>query len=276
MPLGEVIAADRQSIDLSNLNDLRDSIRAIAPDLIVNAAAYTAVDQAESEPELAMTVNGLAPGAITAEAATLGAAVIHYSTDYVFDGTSDRPYVEADETYPINEYGKSKLAGEQAIQASDAAHIILRTSWVYGALGKNFLLTVMRLAKERHELRIVSDQLGCPTSAISIAKATRNLIAEFAESENIAAAMAPYAGLYHFSSAGVASWYEFACAIVEGMDWSGDRAQPTVTPIPTEAYPTPAKRPKYSVLSKSKFCETFALTVPDWRESLAEVMSHVA
>ncbi|MEO1132114.1 MAG: dTDP-4-dehydrorhamnose reductase [Cyanobacteria bacterium J06639_1] len=272
-PLGEVVLTDRQSIDLSNVDAMRERIRAIAPDAIVNAAAYTAVDKAESEPELAMTVNGEAPGAIAEEAAKLGAAVIHYSTDYVFDGESDRPYVEADPTHPINEYGKTKLAGEQAIQNSDAAHVILRTSWVYGTRGKNFLLTIARLAQERDRLTIVSDQVGCPTSAVAIAEATRDLIAKYAESENFASALAPHSGLYHFSSDGVASWHEFARAIVDRMDWSGDRAKPAVEPIPTEAYPTPAKRPKYSVLSKAKFADTFGIAVPHWTDSLNRVMA---
>lgn len=271
-PLGEIIATDRHAIDLANLSQLRSSIQDIAPTLIVNAAAYTAVDKAESEPELAMTVNGLAPGAIAEEAAKLGAAVIHYSTDYVFDGESERPYVETDSTHPLNEYGRTKLAGERALQNSDAAHIILRTSWVYGMRGKNFLLTMMRLAKEREKLTIVGDQLGCPTSALSIAEATHAAIARLAKGRDFVEECARHSGLYHFSSEGIASWCEFARAIVERMDWQADGKRPSVEPIPTAAYPTPAQRPKYSVLSKQKFSNTFDISVPNWLDSLDRVM----
>lgn len=274
--VGDVTATDRASIDLSDLGNLREQIRTISPNLIVNAAAYTAVDKAESEPDLAMTVNGLAPGAIAEEAAKIGAAIIHYSTDYVFDGESTIPYVETDRVHPLSEYGKSKLAGEQAVKNSGAAYVILRTSWVYGVRGKNFLLTIARLAKERDELTVVSDQMGCPTSAIAIARATHDLIAQFADSQDFSEALAPKSGLHHFASAGVASWYEFACAIVDRMDWSGDCVKPKIKPIPTGAYPTPAQRPKYSVLCTSKFSETFGIDIPVWQESLAEVMSQMA
>lgn len=258
-PLGEVVALDRQALDLANPDAIRAVIREVKPQLIVNAAAYTAVDRAETEPELAQAVNATAPGIMAEEAKRLGAALIHYSTDYVFDGAKEGVYVEDDPTNPLNVYGATKLAGEQAIRASCAAHLILRTSWVYGARGKNFLLTMLRLAKEREELKIVADQIGAPTWSRHIAETTAQILAQrmgqWPELD----------GLYHFTAGGATSWHGFATAIVE---LSGIAPKPRLIPIPTTEYPLPATRPKNSLLSNASLAATFGLTMPDWSVSL--------
>jgi dTDP-4-dehydrorhamnose reductase len=211
--LGEVVAADRARMDLSDLDQVRDVVRAVRPDLIVNPAAYTAVDKAESEPELAHRVNALAPGVMAAEARLLGAAMVHYSTDYVFDGMKQGTYVETDPTGPINVYGESKLAGEQAVAAAGIPHLILRTSWVYGMRGKNFLQTMLRLGAERDELRVVADQHGAPTWSRTIADTTAALLVQ------AHAAGSPWwdehSGIYHLSCQGSTTWHGFTQAIVE-------------------------------------------------------------
>lgn len=259
--LGEVIAPGRDALDLASADSIVAAVRAARPGLIVNAAAYTAVDQAESESDLAMRVNGHAPGLLAEEAHKAGATLVHYSTDYVFDGSKATPYVEADPVAPLNAYGRTKLAGEQAIMASGAAHLILRTSWVYAPRGRNFLLTVQRLGRERKELKIVDDQIGAPTPARMIAEATAHLV-----SRNPAES----AGIYHLSAAGQTSWYEFAAEILRGVEGAA-----TVRPIPTSEYPTPARRPKNSLLDNSRFHEHFGFALPDWRVGLQLCMEEL-
>lgn len=261
--LGEVIAPGRDALDLASADSIVAAVRAARPGIIVNAAAYTAVDQAESETDLAMRVNGHAPGILAEEAHKAGAMLVHYSTDYVFDGSKASPYVEADPVAPLNAYGRTKLAGEQAVMASGAAHLILRTSWVYAPRGRNFLLTVRRLGRERKELKIVNDQVGAPTSARLIAEATAHAVAASPGFRSNARYSAEVGGLYHLSAAGRTTWYEFAAEILRGVEGAA-----TVRPIPTSEYPTPALRPKNSLLDNSRFQDHFGLDLPDWREGL--------
>ncbi|MCL0030162.1 dTDP-4-dehydrorhamnose reductase [Thermodesulfovibrionales bacterium] len=261
-PLGEVVALDRQRLDLTDPDQIRERVREIKPNLIVNAAAYTAVDRAEEEPELAMVVNGTAPGILAEEAKHLNAAIIHYSTDYVFDGTKTTPYTEEDAPNPLNVYGKTKLVGEQAIQAAGVPHLILRTSWIYGLRGKNFLLTILRLAREREELKIVDDQIGAPTWSRTIAEATAQIL-----KANTSSVM-DSSGIYHLTASGSTSWYSFAKAILK-LD--SDRAEQVcrqLKPILTAEYPTPARRPIRSVLSNAKLRAAFGIALPDWEQSL--------
>jgi dTDP-4-dehydrorhamnose reductase len=268
MPLGEIVATDREEMDLTDPVAVRRLIREVKPHILVNPGAYTAVDRAESEPELAMKINAQAPGVMAEEAARLGALLVHYSTDYVFDGRKEQPYAEEDAPNPLNVYGRSKLAGEEAIRASGALHLILRTSWVYGLRGKNFLLTVLRLAREREELRIVADQFGAPTWSRLIAEATALMIARstadglFAPGER--------SGIYHLSCNGQASWHEFARTIRENAIAAGLLPEncARIEAIPSSDYPTPARRPAYSVLANDKLRSTFGLRLPDWREAL--------
>lgn len=253
-PLGEVQALGREQLELTDPNAIRNTVRAAAPEVIVSAAAYTAVDRAESERDLAFSVNANAPAILAAEAARLGALLVHYSTDYVFDGTKSSPYTEADAAHPLNVYGASKLAGEQAIAASGCRYLILRTSWVYGPHGSNFMLTILRAARERPELRVVDDQYGAPTSSAAIARATARLLAARPE------------GLYHMTAAGRTSWYGFAKAILAraGVDTP-------VIPISTEQYPTAARRPRNSLLDNSRLRAACGVTLASWEEGLAEV-----
>jgi dTDP-4-dehydrorhamnose reductase len=258
--LGEVVAVDRARMDLANLDQVRDVIRAVQPGLIVNPAAYTAVDKAESEPELAHRINAEAPGVMAEEAKKLGAALVHYSTDYVFPGTDPAPRVENDATGPVNVYGASKLAGEQAIAASGVRHLIFRTSWVYGMRGKNFLLTMLKLARERDELRIVADQHGAPTWSRTIADATATVLAQARAGG--AGWWDAHGGIYHLSSQGQTTWFDFTQAILEE---AGIACK--LTPIATADYPTPAKRPAYSVMSSQKLVDQLC-ALPHWREAL--------
>ena len=263
--LGEVVAVGRQAMDMSDPDSVRQCIRDIQPGLIVNAAAYTAVDKAETEPELAMMVNGTAPGIMAEEAKLLGAAIVHYSTDYAFDGSKTTPYTEDDATNPINVYGRSKLAGEQAIQAVGAPHLILRTSWVYGARGKNFLATILRLARERDELKIVDDQIGAPTWSRTIAETTAQMLAQ----RQSAAALAEVSGVYHLTAGGRTSWHGFTQAILAHSPlFVSGAGKPLLLPIPTSEYPLPAKRPMNSVLSNAKLASVFGLAQTDWEEAL--------
>ncbi|MES2356542.1 MAG: dTDP-4-dehydrorhamnose reductase [Pseudomonadota bacterium] len=267
--LGDVIALDRNGMDLSNADSIRQAIRQIKPNLIVNAAAYTAVDKAESEPGIAMAINGVAPGIMAEEAKRLNAAIIHYSTDYIFDGMKTSPYIETDIPNPVSVYGRTKLAGEQAIAAVDVAHMIFRTSWVYGLRGKNFLLTMQRLAKERNELRIVNDQFGAPTWCRTIAEATALAIARLP---------APFSEMpkeiYHLTAIGKASWFEFAVAIMRHSEKSSISSLPTIVPITTHEYPLPAKRPVNSRLSVEKFTSAFGFQLPPWAHGLALCMDY--
>ena len=262
-PLGQVFAFDRTGLDLANPDSIRAAIREIKPDLIVNPAAYTAVDKAESEPDLAMAVNGVAPGIMGEEAKRLGAALIHYSTDYVFDGTKTAPYTEDDVPNPINVYGKTKLAGERAIQAIGVQHLIFRTSWVYGLRGKNFLRTILRLAGERDELRVVDDQIGAPTWSRLIAEATASVLARIPSKD-----IKYCSGIYHLTASGHTSWYGFTQAIFERRGVDTSQRSVVLHPIHTSEYPLPAIRPKNSLVSMQKLTKTFNLTMPTWDMAL--------
>jgi dTDP-4-dehydrorhamnose reductase len=262
--LGEVVAADRSRMDLADLDQVRAVIRAVQPGLIVNPAAYTAVDKAESEPELAFRINAEAPGVMAEEAKKLGAALVHYSTDYVFPGDDPAPRVEHDATGPINVYGASKLAGEQAIAAAGVPHLIFRTSWVYGMRGKNFLLTMLKLARERDELRIVADQHGAPTWSRTIADATALVLAQAGAGGQDW--WQQHSGIYHLSSQGQTTWFEFTQAIIEQ---AGIACR--LQPITSAEYPVPARRPQYSVLSSQRLQQQFC-RLPHWRDALALCM----
>ena len=253
---GEVIALDRAALDLADADAIVAGVRQARPQLIVNAAAYTAVDRAESERDAAFAVNARAPGILAEEAKRLDAVLIHYSTDYVFDGRRATPYDEDAPTGPLNVYGASKLEGERAIAQTGAGAIVLRTSWVYGARGSNFLLTMLRLAKERDELRVVADQHGTPNWCRTLADATTAAVARGLPW------LAERAGLYHLSSAGSTTWHGFAQAIL------ADAPRPRVVGIATSDYPTPARRPAYGVLATRKFESTFGYAMPDWRDGL--------
>ena len=261
-PLGEVIGIDQDEMDLADLDQVRDAVRRLQPGLIVNPAAYTAVDKAESQPELAMRINGLAPAVIAEEAAKLGAAMVHYSTDYVFDGTKQEPYTEADLPCPLNVYGRTKLAGEQAIAASGVPYLIFRTSWVYGMRGKNFLLTMMRLAAERDELRIVADQHGAPTWCRTLADTTACILAQASAAGDSRAWWRENSGLYHLTSQGATTWHGFADALLEQAP-----KKPTLVPIGSNEYPVPAARPANSRLACAALMERFG-HLPHWRDAL--------
>ncbi|MBI3529684.1 MAG: dTDP-4-dehydrorhamnose reductase [Betaproteobacteria bacterium] len=261
---GEVVTPTRDVLDLASADSIVATVRGVRPNLIVNAAAYTAVDKAESESELAMQINGEAPRILAEEAALQNAALIHYSTDYVFDGRKAEPYREDDEAAPINVYGRTKLAGEQGVTAARAAHLIFRTSWVYGSRGRNFLLTMLRLAKERKELKVVDDQIGAPTSARLIAEATAGAIARiFVDGGFNLDRFRQMGGLYHLTAAGRTTWYGFAQAILMGK-----QGMAKVSPILTSSYPTPARRPQNSVLDNSKLERQFGFSLPDWKVGL--------
>jgi dTDP-4-dehydrorhamnose reductase len=255
-PDTEIIVADRGRLDLSNPASLAEEIRAIAPDVILNAAAYTAVDQAETDAQAAFAVNAEATRVLARHAAVTGAFLFHYSTDYVFDGTAAKPYVETDAPHPLGVYGASKLAGEKAIEEAGCAHLILRTSWVYGLRGKNFLLTMRRLAKERDVLRVVDDQRGVPNWCGALAQGTADLLALGGDRLRSAS------GLYHFSCRGDTTWYEFARRLL------GYPERPQILPITTAEYPLPARRPAYGVLSSEKLERTFGLALPRWEAAL--------
>jgi len=279
--VGEVVAFGRDQLDLSNPSDIRRTIREVKPQLIVNAAAYTAVDQAEIDQTTAQAVNALAPGLLAEEAKRIGAFLVHYSTDYVFDGTKKAPYDEIDSVNPINVYGKTKFAGEQAIRGSGASHLIFRTSWLYATRGRNFLLTILRLATEKKELRIVSDQVGAPTCASDVAAATIKILTSICERNNLGFGFSEVSGTYHISAAGQTTWYDFAKTILEkagaishDLVWLAAATQGReliarrVIPMSTEEFRSPARRPVYSVLSNSRLIQTFGVALTDWRTQL--------
>lgn len=279
--LGEVVAFGRDQLDLSKPDDIRRTIREVRPQLVVNAAAYTAVDQAETDETMAHAINAQAPGLMAMEAKKIGAALLHYSTDYVFDGSKRAPYDEGDSVNPLNVYGETKFAGEQAIGGSGVPHLILRTAWVYATRGRNFLLTVLRLATEREELRIVSDQVGAPTCATDLATATCKILAGINERNREQFDFSEVSGTYHASAAGQTTWYDFAMAILEeakasthGPGWLSDATKGRqviarrVIPISTEELHSPTHRPSYSVLSNSKLVQTFGVALPEWRAQL--------
>lgn len=280
-PLGEVISLTRADLDLSKPEDAAAVVRDIRPDVLINAAAYTAVDKAEAEPELAETVNAVAPARLAQELARTGGLMIHYSTDYVFDGRKPEPYVEDDPTGPLNTYGRTKLRGEQGIIASGCPHLILRTSWVYDSRGKNFLRSVLHLAREREELRMVDDQHGAPTWARTIAETTAAILAKYA-SQGAVKQWQP-AGTYHLTASGSTTWAEFAQTILDEysalLEWPADFGEFTgplrakrVVPIKSETYQTAALRPKNSLLSNAKLKRDFNLQLPDWRYLLRLTM----
>ena len=278
----EVLARDRASLDLGDPQAIRRVVRDERPQLIVNAGAYTAVDKAETEPEAAPAVNATAPGVLAEEAKRVGALLVHFSTDYVFDGTKAAPYVETDPTSPVSAYGRTKLEGEEAIRAAGCDHLILRTSWVYGAHGKNFLLTMLRLAATQAQIRVVDDQRGAPTSSRQIAEGVVDLLLGSARGRPVAESdlgrLRDASGLYHFTASGVASWFEFAQAIFAERATQPGQAftAPRVVAITTREYPTPARRPANSVLSNEKLVATFGARLPDWRAGLRETLSALA
>ncbi len=267
----EVIALSRNELDLTNTDAIRTVIREIKPDLLINPAAYTAVDKAESEPELAHAINADAPKVIAEELARLGSALMHFSTDYVYDGHKKTPYVETDQVNPINIYGKSKLAGEQAIQAIGLPHLILRTSWVYGAYGQNFLKSIIKLAATRDHLNIVADQKGAPTSSLSIADAILDLINNWNSTKQAET------GIYHLSNTGNTTWHGFACEIVKQHNHvsllpSLKIDESEIAPIATSEYPTPAARPANSILDNTKLKSVFDIVLPSWQDGLQQVL----
>lgn len=266
--LGDVTALDSAAMNLADGEVVRRRVRDIAPDIIVNPAAYTAVDKAEAEADLAHTVNATAPGILAEEAGRLGALLVHYSTDYVFDGSGEAAWREDDPSGPLNVYGATKLAGEHAIQASGCRHLIFRTSWVYGARGSNFLLTMRRLMRERPELKIVSDQIGAPTWCRDLAEATAQVLALVAAPSRAATQPEPW-GVYHMTNAGETSWYGFAQAIQALDEFDETCAPGHLLPIPSSAYPTPAKRPLNSRLDNDKLERTFGIRLQGWRDALA-------
>jgi dTDP-4-dehydrorhamnose reductase len=253
--LGEVIPLDRSELDLASAESIRAAVRAVRPEVIVNAAAYTAVDRAESEEPLAMAVNRDAPAVLAEEAARLGALLVHFSTDYVFDGEKPTPYVESDVAHPLNAYGRTKLAGERAIEASGCRHLIFRTSWVYAASGKNFLLTMLGLARQGKPLRVVDDQFGAPTSNLMIAAAVPEAIRRGGS------------GVFHMSAQGETTWYRFARAIFEATSTKAN-----LSAIPSSGYKTPARRPRNSMLDNTKLEQHFGMRMPSWEDGMRQVI----
>jgi len=258
--LGELIAVGRSELDLTKLDSVRRTVREVKPQVIVNAAAYTAVDQAEAEEPVAFRINRDGPATLAEEALKLGAMLVHFSTDYVFDGDKGSPYVETDPTNPINAYGRSKLAGEEAIRHSGCRHVILRTSWVYAERGKNFLVTMRRLVEEGNDLRVVDDQWGAPTSTNMIARAVPCAVERVVADESLM-------GLYHMSAGGSTTWFKFASAI---LGYATSR--PRIQAIPSSEYRAPAKRPRNSVLDNSKLADALKIRLPTWESGLEDVM----
>jgi dTDP-4-dehydrorhamnose reductase len=279
-PLGQIIIPSREQMNLSEPDRVRSTIQEIRPDLIVNPAAYTAVDQAENEPNLARTINAISPGVMAEEAKKLGAGLIHYSTDYVFDGSKRDAsggllaYTEADVPCPLNVYGKTKYEGEQLIRASSCNHLIFRTSWIYSKFGKNFLLTMLRLAKERDEIRVVNDQWGAPTSAVWLAQSTSTLLRQLQSTASRQTWWAEHSGLYHLTSAGFTTWHGFTEEILRlaALENVLEKTAPRLIGIPSIEYPTPAKRPLNSTLNSDLSREKFSLVIPSWQSELKHCM----
>jgi dTDP-4-dehydrorhamnose reductase len=274
-PLGELIALDRRSEhlcgDLTNLSGLAETVQTLRPDIIVNAAAHTAVDKAESEPELARLINATAPGVLAQEAAKLGAWLVHYSTDYVFDGSGEQPWRESDTPAPLSVYGRTKLEGERLIQAACPRHLIFRTSWVYAARGGNFAKTMLRLAQERERLTVIDDQHGAPTGAELIADVTAHAL-------RCALQRPEHAGLYHLAASGHTTWHGYASHVID----HAQSLQPAlhmkaqeIAPVATSAFPTPAKRPHNSRLDTARLQATFGLTLPDWKQGVNRMLTEI-
>jgi dTDP-4-dehydrorhamnose reductase len=278
-PLGEVVAPARAEMDMANAASVREMIRVIRPRWIVNAGAYTAVDRAESEPELAYAINAEAVGVMGEEAREIGAGVIHFSTDYVFDGFARAPYRETDATGPVSVYGASKLAGEQALAHSRAGHLIFRTSWVYGPRGRNFLLTILKLAREREKVRVVADQFGAPTWSRDLARMTAHVIGR-CEAEARGRELATYLGdtgqVYHAAGAGETTWHGFAAEAVRlAREGEPGVRFAEIDAITTAEYPTPAKRPANSRMNCERLAERFGWGMMDWKDSLRQVMAEL-
>ncbi len=277
--LGEVCAPGRTELDLADAEAVRAYVRRVRPRWIVNPAAYTAVDRAESEPELAAAINAVAPRVLGEEAARLGAGVVHLSTDYVFDGSGTRPWVETDATGPLGVYGRTKLEGEQGLAASGAAYVTLRTSWVYGATGKNFLLTMLRLAREREQMAVVADQHGAPTWSRELARLVAHIMrgaerTAAAQGVSPAEALSPQQGVYHAAAGGETTWFGFAEAFLRiAREALPAEHFATLRPIASAEYPTPARRPANSRLNCGRLREVFGLALPEWQEATARVMA---
>ena len=267
-PFGEITATGKSDLDLSDPNQIRSVVNQIRPEIIINAAAYTSVDKAESERELAQAINGTAPKIFAEEAKKIGAVLIHYSTDYTYSGKmKNNPYIESDSSDPINTYGKTKLEGDKAIEQTGLPFLIFRSSWVYGLDGKNFLRTILRLARDNNELNIVNDQIGTPTWCRSIANATFKIINQLSKNTEIPfpEIVSGFSGVYHMTCEGETSWHGFAQSILKLTEPS---CMSKLTAIPTKEYPTPAKRPTYTVLSNKKLYETFGIKLPHWEDAL--------
>jgi dTDP-4-dehydrorhamnose reductase len=262
--MGELVATTRKEMDLANAGSIRDAVRTVRPAIIVNTAAYTAVDRAETEEPLAVAVNTHGPGILADEAARQGALLVHFSTDYVFDGKKTSPYTETDATGPLNVYGRTKLAGENAVVRAGCRYLIFRTGWVYASAGRNFLLTMLRLAREGKPLKVVDDQFGAPTSNLTIAAAMGRILPRALDDSSLA-------GTFHMSAQGHTTWYGFACAIFRHLGIDAD-----VQPIPSSQYATPARRPRYSVLDNSKLQRVFAAHLPMWDEGMRQVFVSLA
>lgn len=279
--LGEVTSLGRSQLDLSRALEIRRTIGRIRPQLIVNTAAYTVVDQAEGDERTAQAINSEAPGILAEEASKIGASLVHFSTDYIFDGAKNSPYEEGDPPNPLSIYGKTKLVGEQAIKNSGVSHLIFRTGWVYATQGRNFLLTILKLATQHDQLRVIRDQFGAPTRNVEIAETITKILGDIADKPRGIFRVPEVSGTYHITAAGVTTWYDFAAAILEEV-YGGTKELPWITkalghaplrtnhviPIATREYPTAARRPAYSVLSNSKLLKTFGSTLPDWRLQL--------
>ncbi|MDH3637225.1 MAG: dTDP-4-dehydrorhamnose reductase [Gammaproteobacteria bacterium] len=264
--LGKIFVMGRQDADLCDLSAIETVIKEHRPDLIINAAAYTAVDKAESDVTTAELVNAKAPGVMAEMAETTGAVLIHYSTDYVFSGQAHQPYREDTPAQPLNVYGETKLCGERAVQEAASRYLILRTSWVYSSDGRNFLNTMLRLAREQKALRVVDDQYGSPTYAGYLSEATAELVRRFVDSGSLAP---EHTGVYHMSCSGITSWYGFAKEILKQTQFNEVR----VVPISTSEYPTPARRPVYSVLDNSRLAETFGIRLRSWQDGLSQCLT---
>ena len=274
-PLGDLVALDADSQilcgDFTNPEGLAQTVRAVAPDIIVNAAAHTAVDQAESEPELARTINALAPGVLAQEAKRSGAWLIHYATDYVFDGSGDKPWLETDPTGPLSVYGKTKLEGEEAIRATGCQHLIFRTSWVYAARGGNFAKTMLRMAQERDFLSVINDQIGAPTGADLLADISAHAIRTALRNPDVG-------GLYHLVAGGETSWHGYASFVIDFARQAGIEMKVTpeaIQPVPTSVFPLPAPRPKNSRLDTQKLKNTFGLNLPHWQSGVARMLTEI-
>jgi dTDP-4-dehydrorhamnose reductase len=272
-PLGHVTCLDLPILDFTRPETIRAAVRAVAPTIVVNPAAYTAVDHAEHERDLASAINSRAPAILAEECQRLGALLVHYSTDYIFDGTKPGAYIEDDPSNPLGVYGQSKLDGERGVRDSGCPHLLLRTSWVYGARGRNFLLTMLRLGRERDRLAIVDDQVGAPTWARTLADVTAQMVGRWQRATP--AERGSLSGTYHATAAGRTSWCGFATAIFDRAEAIGFGHSPVVEPIRTSAYPTPARRPMNSVLDNSKLHDVFGLALPAWDESLTLCMQEL-